>query len=110
MGITLTEGAAKQVLKTLSEHGTEQGSMLRIGVQGGGCSGLNYALHFESEFDEKNDNVSDQHGVKVVVDKKSNLFLDGTVLDYYEGIDNQGFQFHNPNAVKTCGCGSSFQA
>lgn len=110
MGLTLTEKAASEVKKIIQEQSVDEGSMLRIGVTGGGCSGLNYDLRFDTEFDQANDNKLQQHGVTIVVDKKSELFLDGTTVDFYESIEARGFQFHNPNAVKTCGCGQSFQA
>ncbi len=110
MGLTLTEKAAVEVKKIINEQSVENGSMLRIGVSGGGCSGLNYDLRFDAEFDQANDNKLEQHGVTIVVDKKSELFLDGTTVDFYESIEARGFQFHNPNAAKTCGCGQSFQA
>ncbi len=110
MGLTLTEKAAAEVKKIITEQNVENGSMLRIGVTGGGCSGLNYDLRFDSNFDATNDNRLEQHGVTIIVDKKSELFLDGTTVDFYESIEARGFQFHNPNAVKSCGCGQSFQA
>ena len=81
---------------------------LRIGVAGGGCSGFNYTLGFDDKFDEATDSRYEHHGVAVVVDKKSALYLDGTTVDWYHSIEKQGFTFNNPNAVKTCGCGSSF--
>ncbi|MEO1971068.1 MAG: iron-sulfur cluster assembly accessory protein [Pirellulaceae bacterium] len=65
---------------------------------------------FDQEFSADKDDSDEQHGIKVVVDKKSSLYLDGTTLDYYDGLDKRGFHFENPNATKTCGCGSSFQA
>ena len=105
MSIKLTENAAKEV-KSLMDGG----DFLRVGIQGGGCSGFSYTLGFDDEFDPTVDSKQVQHGVTVVIDKKSNLFLDGTTLDFYKGIDNRGFTFDNPNAVKSCGCGSSFQA
>ncbi|HMO14991.1 MAG TPA: iron-sulfur cluster assembly accessory protein [Pirellulaceae bacterium] len=110
MGLTLTEKAAAEVKKIIAEQHVEPGSMLRIGVVGGGCSGLNYDLRFDTNYDEMNDSRQEQHGVTIVVDKKSELFLDGTTVDFYESIEARGFQFNNPNAVKTCGCGNSFQA
>jgi iron-sulfur cluster assembly protein len=110
MGIMLTERAAAEVKKILDEQKYEAGTCLRIGVTGGGCSGLNYSLGLDKNFDEKSDSKSEQHGVTVVVDKKSALFLDGTSVDFHEGVERRGFTFDNPNAVKTCGCGSSFQA
>ena len=108
MGVTVTEKAAKEVQRFIEEGDYESDAFLRISVSGGGCSGFNYGLNIASDFDEVNDNETLQHGVKVVVDKKSDLFLDGTTVDYYDGIEQRGFQFHNPNAKRTCGCGNSF--
>ena len=96
--------------KSLQIRNFEDGTVLRVGVAGGGCSGFQYSLGFDTQFDPKADTKTDQHGVSVVVDKKSDLFLDGTTLDFHEGIDKRGFTFNNPNASKSCGCGSSFQA
>jgi iron-sulfur cluster assembly protein len=110
MAITLTERAAKEVKKVLDEQKQPETVMLRVRVVGGGCSGFSYDLKFDDQFDEKLDSKSKQHDVTVVVDKKSALYLDGTTVDYYEGLEKRGFTFDNPNAVKTCGCGSSFQA
>lgn len=110
MSITLTERAASEVKKILVEQKYEPGTVLRIGVTGGGCSGFSYSLGLDKTFDEKLDSKSEQHGVTVVMDKKSALFLDGTSVDFHEGVEKRGFTFDNPNAVKTCGCGSSFQA
>jgi iron-sulfur cluster assembly protein len=110
MGIILTERAAKEVKKVLEEMKQPEGTMLRVRVVGGGCSGFSYDLKFDDKFDEKLDSKYDHHNVTVVVDKKSALYLDGTTVDYYEGLEKRGFTFDNPNAVKTCGCGSSFQA
>lgn len=108
MGVTVTEKAAKEVQRFIEDGDYEGEAFLRISVAGGGCSGFNYGLNIATDFDEANDNHTIQHGVKVVVDKKSDLFLDGTTVDYYEGIEQRGFQFHNPQAKKTCGCGNSF--
>jgi len=110
MSIILTEKAVKEVKKVLDDRETNDKEMLRVGVSGGGCSGFNYELSFDEEFDSKADSKYDFDGVSVVVDKKSALYLDGTTLDFYEDIDKRGFKFDNPNAVKTCGCGESFQA
>ncbi len=104
----LTETAAKEVKRFIEEGEYGENAVLRVGVAGGGCSGFNYSLNIAEDFDEVNDNKTVQHGVNVVVDKKSSLFLDGTTVDYYEGLDQRGFQFVNPNAKKTCGCGQSF--
>ena len=110
MSITLTERAALEVKRILDEQKYEEGTCLRVGVTGGGCSGFSYALGFDKDYDEKADAKSEQHGVAVVVDKKSALYLEGTSVDFYEGLEKRGFTFENPNAVKSCGCGSSFQA
>jgi len=110
MGINLTERAAKEVKKVFQEQNQPAETMLRVRVVGGGCSGFSYDLKFDDQFDEKMDSKFQHHDVTVVVDKKSALYLDGTTVDYYEGLEKRGFTFENPNAVKTCGCGSSFQA
>jgi iron-sulfur cluster assembly protein len=110
MGIILSERAASEVKKVLQEQNQSEATLLRVRVVGGGCSGFSYDLRFDSNYDEKADTKYEHHGVTVVVDKKSALYLDGTTVDYYEGLEKRGFTFDNPNAVKTCGCGSSFQA
>lgn len=110
MSVVLTERAAEEVKRIIEQQKLEEGSFLRVGVTGGGCSGFSYSLGFDNEFDEKADSKADLHGVQVVVDKKSALYLDGTTVDFYDGIEKRGFTFENPNAVKSCGCGSSFQA
>jgi iron-sulfur cluster assembly protein len=110
MAITLTERAANEVRRIIDEQKLEEGTLLRVGVTGGGCSGFSYSLGFDKAFDDKADSKYSLHGLDVVVDKKSALFLDGTTLDFYDGLEKRGFTFDNPNAVKTCGCGSSFQA
>jgi len=110
MAIEITEKAAEEVRRVQVEQKFEDDMFLRIGVAGGGCSGFNYTLSFDNAFDAKADSKFDQHGVAVVVDKKSALYLDGTTVDWYDGLEKRGFTFENPNAVKTCGCGSSFQA
>lgn len=110
MAILLTEGAATQVRKFREENQFGEDTFLRIGVAGGGCSGFNYTLAFDDKFDDAKDSRYEQHGVAVVVDKKSALYLDGTTVDWYHSLEKQGFTFENPNAVKSCGCGSSFSA
>src|SRR5258708_161147 len=110
MAVLLTEKAAKEVKRVMEEQKFEPGTLLRVGVAGGGCSGFQYSLGFDKEYDEKLDSKYEYHGVSVVVDKKSALYLDGTTLDFYEGLEKRGFTFENPNAVKSCGCGSSFSA
>jgi iron-sulfur cluster assembly protein len=110
MPINLTEKAANEVRRVLQEQQFEDSVFLRVGITAGGCSGFNYLLQFDKNYDENSDSQYDQHGVKVVVDKKSELYLDGTTVDWYESLERRGFTFNNPNAVKSCGCGHSFQA
>ncbi|MCA9094853.1 MAG: iron-sulfur cluster assembly accessory protein [Planctomycetaceae bacterium] len=110
MSVILTEKAAKEVQRVMQEGNYPSETYLRVGVAGGGCSGFQYSLTFVNSTDSTNDLVSEHHGVKVAVDKKSDLFLDGTKLDFYDGLEKRGFTFENPNAVKSCGCGNSFSA
>ncbi len=110
MAVSLTERAAKEVKKIIEDQKMETSTLLRVGVVGGGCSGFQYSLGFDQKYDEKADAKFDCHGVSLVVDKKSALYLDGTTVDFYEGLEKRGFTFDNPNATKSCGCGSSFQA
>jgi iron-sulfur cluster assembly protein len=110
MAVSLTERAAQEVKKIIEDQKMESSTLLRVGVAGGGCSGFQYSLGFDQKYDEKADSKFDCHGVSLVVDKKSALYLDGTTVDFYEGLEKRGFTFENPNAVKSCGCGSSFQA
>ncbi|HEU5190481.1 MAG TPA: iron-sulfur cluster assembly accessory protein [Methylomirabilota bacterium] len=107
MAVTLTEKASKQVKKLMAEQ--SQPVFLRMGVKGGGCSGLSYALEFDTEVG-KHDKKFELDGVTVVVDTKSYLYLNGTTLDYVtEGLQG-GFTFVNPQAKSSCGCGTSFSA
>ncbi|MEX0585109.1 MAG: iron-sulfur cluster assembly accessory protein [Pirellulales bacterium] len=110
MAVKLTEKAAKEVLRIMQEQKFDNNTVLRVGVTGGGCSGFSYSLGFDQNYDAKADAKIEQHGVTMVVDRKSDLYLDGTTVDFYEGLEKRGFTFENPNAVKSCGCGSSFQA
>jgi iron-sulfur cluster assembly protein len=110
MAVALTEKAANEVRRIKQEQKIEDNMLLRVGVAGGGCSGFQYSLGFDNQFDEKVDAKYEFHGVTVVVDKKSALYLDGTTVDFYDGLEKRGFTFDNPNAVKSCGCGSSFSA
>mgnify|MGYP001251619431 FL=1 len=106
--ITLTDSAIQQVKKLQEEQSLEEYA-LRVGIQGGGCSGLSYTLGFDSEVKEK-DKIFDIEGIKIVVDMKSLLYLGGTKLVYEDSMLGGGFRFENPNAKRTCGCGSSFTA
>ena len=105
--ITLTEKAAKQVFKVKAENNIPESHGLRLGVKGGGCSGLSYVLGFDEKAKET-DKIMNIHGVTVFVDPKSLFYLSGTVLDFSDGLNGKGFVFNNPQAAKTCGCGSSF--
>lgn len=108
MAVTLSETAAKEIQKIMTDQAMEPGTCIRIGVQGGGCSGFSYSLDWDKTTSDR-DRVAEFHGVKLVIDKKFDPYLDGTVIDFYEGLDRRGFVFNNPNVVKSCGCGSSFQ-
>jgi len=105
--IEVTEEAKEQVHNLIAQQGLEEPVYIRVGVKGGGCSGLMYDLDFDQETKET-DKVFEANDVKIVVDKKSFLYLAGTRLDYSGGLNGKGFQFVNPNASRTCGCGESF--
>lgn len=105
MGITMTERAAERVRNFLDNRGSGVG--LRLGVKTSGCSGMSYVLEFADEV-EPEDEVFEDHGVKIVVDPKSLLYLDGTELDFAREGLNEGFKFNNPNVKDACGCGESF--
>ena len=106
--VIITEKAVGEMNRVLTEKNLPESTVLRIGVAGGGCSGFSYSLGFDDKCDEMNDVVTSQHGLRVAVDRKSAMFLEGTVIDFYDGIERRGFTFENPNAKKSCGCGSSF--
>src|SRR5260221_14249234 len=108
--IHVSERAAKKILALLAKDGVsaEQGG-LRVGVQGGGCSGLSYALRLGTQARDRG-KVFEEFGAKIFVDPKSLLYLNGTTLDYEETLMRQGFVFVNPNAARNCGCGSLFTA
>jgi len=105
--ITVSENAKTKINSVLAEEGAETESFIRVGVESGGCSGLNYKLSFDTEL-KSDDQVFEDKGVKIVVDKRSFLYLIGTELDYSGGLNGKGFTFNNPNASRTCGCGESF--
>jgi len=105
MNITMTPAAADHVRKFLTNRG--KGLGLRLGVRTSGCSGMAYVLEFADEL-ESDDQVFEDHGVKVIVDPKSLLYLDGTEIDYAKEGLNEGFKFNNPNVKDACGCGESF--
>ncbi len=105
MAITLTDTAAERVKAFLENRG--KGIGLRLGVKTTGCSGMAYVLEFADEVEDE-DQVFESHGIKIIVDPKSLLYLDGTELDYGKEGLNEGFRFNNPNVKDTCGCGESF--
>lgn len=105
MAITLTEKAANHVASQLANRG--RGVGIRVGVTTTGCSGMAYVLEFVDEL-EDSDEVFEDHGVKIVVDPKSLVYIDGTEMDFVKTGVNEGFQFHNPNVKGECGCGESF--
>jgi iron-sulfur cluster assembly protein len=105
--IKVKDSAKQQVAKLMVEEKHQDGAFVRVGVEGGGCSGLMYQLKFDTEMKE-GDQVFEDNGVKVVVDRKSYLYLIGTELDFTGGLNGKGFVFINPNASRTCGCGESF--
>ena len=104
--IKVTENAKSKALQLMKDDGNE-GYFIRVGVKGGGCSGLMYELKFDNTLRERDKSFMD-NGIKVVVDKKSFLYLIGTTLDFSGGLNGKGFVFSNPNADRTCGCGESF--
>ena len=106
--ITLTEAAVQEVKRLMNVQGLTEGG-LRIGVKGGGCSGLSYTINFDEKIGQY-DSVYEIQGVKVMVDAKSAIYLQGTQLDFQKDLMGGGFKFGNPNAEKTCGCGESFSA
>ena len=105
--VEVTEAAAKAITRFLKDNGAPEGAGLRIGVRGGGCSGLSYFLDVEETATEA-DHVVRAFDVEVYVDPKSLLYLQGSVLDFVTGLMESGFKFINPNAGKGCGCGESF--
>ncbi len=107
--IEITETAAKKIRSLMAKQGISEGG-LRVGVKGGGCSGLSYTFSWEREPRLGDEVFEAPDGAKVFIDRKSYLFLKGTVLDYDTALLSKGFVFNNPNAKQTCGCGSSFGA
>ncbi|MDI9878715.1 HesB/IscA family protein [Flectobacillus longus] len=105
--VTVTDIAAAKIKELRDKEGLSNNYNVRVAVQGGGCSGLMYDLDFASE-PQATDMVFEDKGVKIMIDKKSILYLAGTELDFSDGLNGKGFQFKNPNATRTCGCGESF--
>jgi iron-sulfur cluster assembly protein len=107
--VTITERAAAKLKELLEAEGDPSLTALRVAVEGGGCSGFQYALGFDSEPDD-GDAVAAVHGVRILVDRYSLPYLEGAGVDYVDGLMGSGFQITNPNVEAACGCGSSFQA
>ena len=105
--VKITEAAALQI-KDMMKQNEEEGSFLRVAVKGGGCSGLSYGMGFVQDAEE-GDIQFEQHGIQVVVDKEDAAILNGTVIDFKQSMMGGGFTIENPNAIATCGCGSSFR-
>jgi iron-sulfur cluster assembly protein len=107
--ITVSEKALQHVISLMMESNiTPDSHHLRVGVKGGGCSGLSYVMDFDNTIESTDETVEIDGGLKVVIDRKSVLYLYGTELDYSDGLNGKGFQWGNPNASRECGCGSSF--
>ena len=109
-GIRMTERAATEIRRVISEHGLPDDCHVRLGAKGGGCSGFSYVLDFDKNGPTEFDLTYEQHGVSILVDKKSDFFMGGTTLDFNDGLLDRGFVFQNPQASGTCGCGTSFSA
>ena len=106
--IKVSEEAKKKVMMLMQEDGYDiNQDFVRVGVKSGGCSGLSYDLKFDNQ-ELENDKIFEDNGIKIIVDKKSFLYLVGTTLEYSGGLNGSGFVFNNPNANRTCGCGESF--
>ena len=105
--ITVSENAKQHAVELMKAENRPEGSFIRVGVEGGGCSGLSYMLEFDDKMRE-GDQAFEDKGIKIVVDRKSFLYLVGTELEYSGGLNGKGFVFKNPNASRTCGCGESF--
>ena len=105
--ITVTENAKNHAIDLIKTENRSAGTFIRVGVDGGGCSGLSYKLEFDDQLKE-GDQMFEDKGIKIVVDRKCFLYLVGTELEYTGGLNGKGFVFNNPNANRTCGCGESF--
>ena len=107
--ITVSQKALGHIIELMVESGiTPDSHHLRVGVKGGGCSGLSYVMDFDNTIESTDESVYIDGGLKVIIDRKSVLYLYGTELNYSDGLNGKGFQWENPNAYRTCGCGESF--
>ena len=102
----MTDGAINELKRIVSEPGFDNSQLLRLGVKGGGCSGMTYVLGFDKK--TENDLEFDIEGISCIMNKSHELYLSGMQVDWVNGLNNRGFTFQNPNASKTCGCGTSF--
>lgn len=110
MGIQLSETAAREIKTIIQQQELDAEKVrLRVGVKGGGCSGFSYVLDL-TESERETDEITEQHGVRIICDPKSLIYLDNTTIDFKDEIMGRGFVFNNPNATSSCGCGSSFSA
>jgi iron-sulfur cluster assembly accessory protein len=104
--VTFTEGAIKEIKRLMSEEGFDSSQYLRVGVKGGGCSGMTYVLGFDKKEDK--DEVFEIDGIKFLINPAHGIYLTGMEIHFEGGLNSRGFTFNNPNASKTCGCGTSF--
>jgi len=104
--VTLTTGAIKEISKLMNQDGFDKTQKLRVGVKGGGCSGMSYILGFDHQ--KENDQEFELNGLACIMDKSHEMYLFGMMIDWQDGLNNRGFTFKNPNASATCGCGTSF--
>jgi len=104
--VTLTEGAITEIRKLMSQEGFDNTQFLRVGVKGGGCSGMSYILGFDHK--QEQDKEFEIEGIRCIMNKAHEIYLSGMQVDWQNGLNNRGFAFTNPNASKTCGCGTSF--
>jgi iron-sulfur cluster assembly accessory protein len=104
--VSFTEGAILEINKLMNAEGFDNTMLLRVGVKGGGCSGMTYILGFDHK--QQNDNEFEVNGIRCIMDKAHEIYLFGMQVDWQDGLNNRGFTFKNPNASSTCGCGTSF--
>lgn len=104
--VTLTEGAIIEIKKLMGQQGFDTTQVLRVGVKGGGCSGMTYILGFDQR--QENDNIFEVEGITCAMNPSHEMYLYGMQVDWQDGLNNRGFTFKNPNASNTCGCGTSF--
>ena len=105
--VTITDKAKERIEHIMRQENYDATYFVRVAVESGGCSGLSYKLDFDNQ-EKKGDQISEYKGIKIALDIKSYLYLAGTELDYSDGLNGKGFEFHNPNASRTCACGESF--